>query len=177
MEPIIDDKILKVNSNISMPTLNKLLTASKINDKVAENKPDGGDMSDLNTLISAHWQAQVNLAHAKEAERKARDELSNFLCNDAEGLRNHTMTLSGDYKLKHEVLRTLRINKSHEDYKNVPHILTPEQLNALVNRKEVIEFRYGAFNKLPEDIKSELSKFVTVNEAVTIKYEQSTDNR
>ena len=52
-------------------------------------------MSDLNTLIGAHWQAKVNLEAAKKAEKDARDALSDFLNKDEQSLKNHTLTLSG----------------------------------------------------------------------------------
>lgn len=134
-------------------------------------------MSDLNTLISAHWQAKANLEAAKNAEKDARDALSDFLNKDEQSLKNHTMTLSGGWKLKHEVARTLKVNKSHEAYKSLPTILTPEQLNSLVRKKEELVFNYSAFMSLPQEIIEQLTPFISVNEAVAIKYDQPTDNR
>lgn len=134
-------------------------------------------MSDLNTLISAHWQAKANLDAAKQAEKDARDALSDFLNKDEQSLKNHTLTLSGGWKLKHEVARTLKVNKSHEAYKSLPTILTPEQLNSLVRKKEELVFNYSAFTSLPKEIIEQLTPFISVNEAVAIKYDQPTDNR
>lgn len=134
-------------------------------------------MSDLNTLISAHWQARANLEAAKKAEKDTRDALSDFLNKDEQSLKNHTLTLSGGWKLKHEVARTLKVNKSHEAYKSLPTILTPEQLNSLVRKKEELVFNYSAFTSLPQEIIEQLTPFISVNEAVAIKYDQPTDNR
>lgn len=134
-------------------------------------------MSDLNTLISAHWQAKANLEAAKKAEKDTRDALSDFLNKDEQSLKNHTLTLSGGWKLKHEVARTLKVNKSHEAYKSLPTILTPEQLNSLVRKKEELVFNYSAFTSLPQEIIEQLTPFISVNEAVAIKYDQPTDNR
>ena len=134
-------------------------------------------MSDLNTLISAHWQAKANLEAAKKAEKDARDALSDFLNKGEQSLKNHTMTLSGGWKLKHEVVRTLKVNKSHEAYKSLPTILTPEQLNSLVRKKEELAFNYSAFVALPKEIIEQLTPFISVNEAGAIKYDQPTDNR
>lgn len=134
-------------------------------------------MSDLNTLISAHWQAKANLEAAKKAEKDTRDALSDFLNKDEQSLKNHTMTLSGGWKLKHEVTRTLKVNKSHEAYKSLPTLLTPEQLNNLVRKKEELAFNYSAFVALPQEIIEQLTPFISVNEAVAIKYDQPTDNR
>lgn len=134
-------------------------------------------MSDLNTLISAHWQAKANLDAAKKAEKDTRDALSDFLNKDEQSLKNHTLTLSGGWKLKHEVARTLKVNKSHEAYKSLPTILTPEQLNSLVRKKEELVFNYSAFTSLPQEIIEQLTPFISVNEAVAIKYDQPTDNR
>lgn len=134
-------------------------------------------MSDLNTLISAHWQAKANLEAAKKAEKDARDALSDFLNKDDQSLKNHTLTLSGGWKLKHEVARTLKVNKSHEAYKSLPTILTPEQLNGLVRKKEELIFNYSAFMALPQEVIEQLTPFISVNEAVAIKYDQPTDNR
>lgn len=134
-------------------------------------------MSDLNTLISAHWQAKANLEAAKKAEKDARDALSDFLNKDEQSLKNHTLTLSGGWKLKHEVARTLKVNKSHEAYSSLPTLLTTDQLNALVREKKTLEYSYSAFMSLPQELTAELSKFISVNEAVAIKYDQPTDNR
>lgn len=134
-------------------------------------------MSDLNTLIGAHWQAKVNLEAAKKAEKDARDALSDFLNKDEQSLKNHTLTLSGGWKLKHEVARTLKVNKSHEAYSSLPTLLTTEQLNALVREKKTLEYSYSAFMSLPQELIAELSQFISVNEAVAIKYDQPTDNR
>ena len=142
-------------------------------------KTAGGitQMSDLNTLIGAHWQAKANLEAAKKAEKDARDALSDFLNKDEQSLKNHTLTLSGGWKLKHEVARTLKVNKSHEAYKSLPTILTPEQLDALVREKRTLEYNYSAFVALPKEIIEQLTPFISVNEAVAIKYDQPTDNR
>lgn len=134
-------------------------------------------MSDLNTLISAHWQAKANLEAAKKAEKDTRDALSDFLNKDEQSLKNHTLTLSGGWKLKHEVARTLKVNKSHESYRCLPTILTPEQLNGLVRKKEELIFNYSAFMSLPQEVIEQLTPFISVNEAVAIKYDQPTDNR
>lgn len=134
-------------------------------------------MSDLNTLIGAHWQAKVNLEAAKKAEKDARDALSDFLNKDEQSLKNHTLTLSGGWKLKHEVARTLKVNKSHEAYSSLPTLLTTDQLNALVREKKTLEYSYSAFMSLPQELIAELSQFISVNEAVAIKYDQPTDNR
>lgn len=134
-------------------------------------------MSDLNTLIGAHWHAKVNLEAAKKAEKDARDALSDFLNKDEQSLKNQTLKLSGGWKLKHEVTRTLKVNKSHEAYKNLPTLLTTVQLNSLVRKKEELTFSYIAFMALPKELIEELSKFISVNEAVAIKYDQPTDNR
>lgn len=134
-------------------------------------------MSDLNTLIGAHWQAKVNLEAAKKAEKDARDALSDFLNKGEQSLKNHTLTLSGGWKLKHEVARTLKVNKSHEAYSSLPTLLTTDQLNALVREKKTLEYSYSAFMSLPQELIAELSQFISVNEAVAIKYDQPTDNR
>lgn len=134
-------------------------------------------MSDLNTLIGAHWQAKANLEAAKKAEKDARDALSDFLNKDEQSLKNHTLTLSGGWKLKHEVARTLKVNKSHEAYSSLPTLLTTDQLNALVREKKTLEYSYSAFMSLPQELIAELSQFISVNEAVAIKYDQPTDNR
>ena len=134
-------------------------------------------MSDLNTLIGAHWQAKANLDAAKKAEKDARDALSDFLNKDEQSLKNHTLTLSGGWKLKHEVARTLKVNKSHEAYSSLPTLLTTDQLNALVREKKTLEYSYSAFMSLPQELIAELSQFISVNEAVAIKYDQPTDNR
>lgn len=134
-------------------------------------------MSDLNTLITEHWNAKAALDVAKEREKLARQALADFLCKDEESLKNKTMALSGGWKLKQEILRTVRIDKSHEDYKKMPTIMSPDLFNKLVKTKQSIEISYAVFKTLPDEIKAEVSKYLSVNEAISIKYEQPTDNR
>lgn len=134
-------------------------------------------MSELDTLIAAHWQAKHALEQAKTAEEQARNALSNFLCKQDDGLKNKTMNLSGGWKLKQEIARTLRVNKKHEDYSKLPTLLNTDELNALVKKQEKLEFSYSAYISLPIEKRQELAKFITVNEAVAIKYEQKVDNR
>lgn len=134
-------------------------------------------MSDLNTYIAEHWQAKAALDAAKEREKKARDALSDFLCKDEVSLKNKTLDLSAGYKLKHEVTRSLKVDKSHAAYREMPSVLTPEQLNKLVKEKKTLEFNYTTYKSLPTDVVEFLSQFMTVNDAVAIKYETKTDNR
>lgn len=134
-------------------------------------------MSDLNTLIQVHWNAKAALEAATFAEREARTALSEFLCKDEVGLKNKTMNLSGGYKLKHEVARTVNVKKSHADYSELPRILTPEQLNAFVRKKEVLEFSLSGYTRLPDEARAKMATFASIKESVTIKYETTTDDR
>lgn len=134
-------------------------------------------MSDLNTLITEHWNAKAALDAAQQREKAAREALSSFLCKDEGSLKNKTLNLSGGYKLKHEVSRTIKIDKSHEGYRQLPTLLNTEELNNFVKTKSVTEFSYSGYRSLPDEAKSKLTGFVSVNEAVAIKYETATDNR
>lgn len=134
-------------------------------------------MSDLNTLIGAHWNAKAALEAAKLAEQRAREALSAFLCKDEDSIKNKTLPLQGGWKLKQEVSRSLRVNKSHEDYKHLSTILTPAQLNAVVKQKQLLDFSYSGYKALPTELHEALSPFITVVDSVAIKYEQIADAR
>ena len=134
-------------------------------------------MSELNTLLQTHWSAQQQLQAAKTAEAVARNALVDFLCKDEAALKNKTVNLSGGHKLKLTINRTLRIDKAHEQYKNLPTLVSTEVFNKLCKTKKVTEFSYSAYRDFKPEIQAVLSQFITVNEVASVVYEAPTDNR
>lgn len=134
-------------------------------------------MSDLNELISKYWHAKEALRIAKENEVAARIELSDALCAGEATLKNKTITLSGGWKMTHEVQRTVKADKSSPDYSSLPTLLGPESFNRLAKEKKVIEFSLSGYNSLTAEQKAQIAGCIRVNESVAIKFDQQVDNR
>lgn len=138
---------------------------------------------DLNGALALYWQEKQWLADAKERERQSREWLADLLCAADDDYVNKTLDLADGWKLKLEVQRVVKVDKSDERYKMLPAQIKTDtdfsatQFNEFCKVTQDIKFNLTGYRKLPQRIKDYLGAAAMEASNYTIKFEPPKENR